>query len=77
MPEADTEAQKAIDYLQGLTSLDTDDIDVIRAGRTQVREAIAALTAAGVFDENESLVNDAVQHLSDLLVAVQRNGVAA
>jgi len=50
---------------------------VIRAGRTQVREAIAALTAAGVFDENESLVNDAVQHLSDLLVAVQRNGVAA
>ena len=77
VPEADTEAQKAIDYLQGLTSLDTDDMDVIRAGRSQVREAIAALTAAGVFDENESLVNDAVQHLSDLLVAVQRNGVAA
>lgn len=76
-PEADTEAKKAIDYLQGLTSLDTDDMDVIRAGRSQVREAIAALTAAGVFDENESLVNDAVQHLSDLLVAVQRNGVAA
>lgn len=77
VPEADTEAKKAIDYLQGLTSLNTDDIDVIRAGRNQVREAIAALTAAGVFDENESLVNDAVQHLSDLLVAVQRNGVAA
>ena len=77
VPEADTEAHQAIDYLQGLTSLDTDDMDVIRAGRTQVREAIAALTAAGVFDENESLVNDAVQHLSDLLVAVQRNGVAA
>lgn len=76
-PEADTEAQKAINYLQGLTSLDTDDMDVIRAGRNQVREAIAALTAAGVFDENESLVNDAVQHLSDLLVALQRNGVAA
>lgn len=77
VPEADTQAQKAIDYLQGLTSLDTDDMDVIRAGRTQVREAIAALTAAGVFDESESLVNDGVQHLSDLLVAVQRNGVAA
>lgn len=77
VPEADTEAKKAIDYLQGLTSLNTDDMDVIRAGRNQVREAIAALTAAGVFDENESLVNDAVQHLSDLLVAVQRNGVAA
>ncbi|MBS6033927.1 MAG: hypothetical protein KIB40_12410 [Pantoea sp.] len=77
VPEADTDAQKAVDYLQGLTSLDTDDMDVIRAGRSQVREAIAALTAAGVFDENESLVNDAVQHLSDLLVAVQRNGVAA
>jgi len=77
VPEADTEAQKAIDYLQGLTSLDTDDMDVIRAGRNQVREAIAALTAAGLFDENESLVNYAVQHLSNLLVAVQRNGVAA
>jgi len=77
VPEADTEAQKAIDYLQGLTALDTDDMDVIRAGRSLVREAIAALTAAGVFDENKSLVNDAVQHLSDLLVAVQRNGVAA
>lgn len=77
VPEADTEAQKAIDYLQGLTSLDTDDMDVIRAGRSQVREAIAALTAAGVFDENEALVNNAVQHLSDLLVAVQRKGVAA
>lgn len=76
-PEADIEAQKAIHYLQGLTSLDTDDMDVIRAGRSQVRDAIAALTAAGVFDENEALVNDAVQHLSDLLVAVQRNGVAA
>lgn len=76
-PEVDTEAKKAIDYLQGLTSLETDDMDVIRAGRNQVRDAIAALTAAGVFDENESLVNDAVQHLSDLLVAVQRNGVAA
>lgn len=77
VPEADTEAQKAIDYLQGLTSLDTDDMDVIRAGRSQVREAIAALTAAGIFDENEALVNNAVQHLSDLLVAVQRKGVAA
>ncbi|WP_186369000.1 hypothetical protein [Pantoea sp. PSNIH1] len=77
VPEADSEAQKAIDYLQGLTSLDTDDMDVIRAGRNQVREAIAALTAAGVFDENEALVNGAVQHLSDLLVAVQRKGVAA
>ncbi len=77
VPEADSEAQKAIDYLQGLTSVDTDDMDVIRAGRNQVREAIAALTAAGVFDENEALVNGAVQHLSDLLVAVQRKGVAA
>lgn len=77
VPEADTEAQKAIDYLQGLTSLNTDDMDVIRAGRSQVREAIAALTAAGIFDENEALVNNAVQHLSDLLVAVQRKGVAA
>lgn len=76
-PEADTEAQKAINYLQGLSTLDTDDMDVIRAGRNQVREAIAALTAAGVFDENEALVNAAVQHLSDLLVAVQRKGVAA
>lgn len=75
--EADTEAGKAIDYLRGLTSLQTDDMDVIRDGRNQVRGAIAALTAAGAFEENEALVNDAVQHLSDLLVAVQRKGAAA
>ena len=76
-PEADTEAQKAIDYLSGLTSLQTDDMIVIRNARSQVREAIAALTAASVYEENESLVNEAVQHLSDLLVAVQRAGAAA
>lgn len=75
-PEADTVAQKAITYLQGLASLQTDDMDVIRDGRSQVREAIAALNAAGVFEENEGLVNEAVQHLSDLLVAVQRSGAA-
>lgn len=76
-PEADTEAQKAIDYLKGLSSRQSSDMLEIRNARGQVREAIAALQAAAVFEENEGLVNDAVQHLNDLLVAIQRSGVAA
>ncbi|EHD5564041.1 internal head protein, partial [Escherichia coli] len=45
--------------------------------RGNVREAIAALQAAGRFEENEELVNGAARHLADLLVAIQKAGVAA
>lgn len=49
----------------------------IRNARSSVREAIAALQAAGRFDENEELVNAAARHLADLLVAIQKQGVNA
>ncbi|RAU45265.1 hypothetical protein DBY68_016735 [Pseudocitrobacter sp. RIT415] len=76
-PEADAQAQKAIDYLKGITELDSVDLVEIRNARGAVREAIAALTAAGIYDENEELVNTAVQHLSDLLARVAQGGAAA
>ncbi|PLR29077.1 hypothetical protein CYR55_23085, partial [Chimaeribacter californicus] len=75
-PEADSAAQKAIDYLKSVTSLQTADIVEIRAARGNVRQAIAALTDAGMYEENEDLVNAAAQHLSDLLAAVARQGGA-
>ncbi|EIX5324931.1 TPA: internal head protein, partial [Escherichia coli] len=53
------------------------DMAEIRNARGNVREAIAALQAAGRFEENEELVNGAARHLADLLVAIQKAGVAA
>nr|CAC9202988.1 Uncharacterised protein [Escherichia coli] len=47
----------------------------IRNARNSVREAVAALQAAGRFDENEELVNSAARHLADLLVAIQNEGL--
>lgn len=74
---ADVEAQKAIDYLKSIAELVSSDLLEIRSARGAVREAISALTAAGVYDENEDLVNAAVQHLSDLLAEVARGGAAS
>ncbi|CAM3957316.1 antirestriction phage head protein DarA [Serratia silvae] len=74
--EADAAASQAIDYLNGVVSLQSSDMDEIREARARTRQAIAALTSAGRYDENESLVNDAAQHLSDLLAAIQREGAA-
>ncbi|MCQ6311673.1 hypothetical protein ACIEGK_27830 [Citrobacter freundii] len=76
-PEADTEAQKAIAYLNSIAELESSDLVVIRNARGSVREAISALTAAGIYDENEELVNAAVQHLSDLLANIAQGGAAA
>ncbi|WP_168195930.1 hypothetical protein [Nissabacter sp. SGAir0207] len=73
-PEADSAAQQAIDYLKSIASLQSADIVEIRNARAAVRQAIAALTDAGIYDENEDLVNAAAQHLSDLLAAVARQG---
>ena len=76
-PEADTEAQKAIAYLNSIAELESSDLVEIRNARGSVREAISALTAAGIYDENEELVNAAVQHLSDLLANIAQGGAAA
>lgn len=75
--EADKAANEALAYLESIMSLQSKDIGVIRDARTKVRGAIGALQAAGRDVENEPLVNNAAQHLSDLLVAIQREGAAA
>lgn len=75
-PEADTAAQKAIDYLKEVAQMQSSDLVEIRTARGNVRQAIAALTAAGIYDENEELVNAAAQHLADLLAAVAQKGAA-
>ncbi|HCT6190748.1 TPA: hypothetical protein OT272_004740 [Escherichia coli] len=75
--EADAEANKAIEYLNNVMDIQSTDMAEIRNARGNVREAIAALQAAGRFEENEELVNGAARHLADLLVAIQKAGVAA
>ncbi len=75
--EADAEANKAIEYLNNVMDIQSTDMVEIRNARGNVREAIAALQAAGRFEENEELVNGAARHLADLLVAIQKAGVAA
>ncbi len=75
--EADLAANEALDYLDAVMQLQSSDMVEIRDARNKTRGAIAALQNAGRFDENEERVNAAAQHLSDLLVAIQRAGVAA
>lgn len=75
--EADTAANDALSYLDAVMQLQSKDIAEIRDARNKVRGAIAALQNAGRFDENEDKVNAAAQHLSDLLVAIQREGAGA
>ncbi|HBU7546834.1 TPA: hypothetical protein MC769_003139 [Klebsiella aerogenes] len=77
LSEADKAANQAIDYLNSITSMQSSDMLEIRNARNSVREAVAALQAAGRFDENEELVNAAARHLADLLVAIQKQGAAA
>lgn len=75
--EADTAANDALSYLDAVMQLQSKDIAEIRDARSKVRGAITALQNAGRFDENEDKVNAAAQHLSDLLVAIQREGAGA
>ncbi len=75
--EADAEANKAIEYLNNVMDMQSTDMAEIRNARGNVREAIASLQAAERFEENEELVNGAARHLADLLVAIQKAGVAA
>lgn len=72
--EADEAANQAIALLKSILALESKDMAQLREVRSQVRGAIASLQAAGRFEENETLVNDAARHLSDLLVAIQQHG---
>ena len=72
LSEADQAAQQAINYLNQVISLQSSDMAEIRDARGKTRAAIGTITDAGKYDENEALANQAAQHLSDLLVAIQR-----
>ncbi len=52
--EADAEANKAIEYLNNVMDMQSTDMAEIRNARGNVREAIAALQAAGRFEETKS-----------------------
>ncbi|MFW7208636.1 MULTISPECIES: hypothetical protein [unclassified Enterobacter] len=75
--EADNEANQAIQLLKSILALESSDMGQLPEARCQVRSAVSSLQNAGRFEENESLVNSAARHLSDLLVAIQRNGGVA
>lgn len=77
LSDADKAANEALDYLDAVMHLQSKDMAEIREARGKVRAAYAALQEAGRLEENEDRANAAVQHLSELLVAIQREGVAA
>lgn len=77
LSEADKAANEALDYLNAVMQLQSKDMAEIREARGKVRAAYAALQEAGRLEENEDRANAAVQHLSELLVAIQHEGVAA
>lgn len=77
LSDADKAANDALDYLDAVMQLQSKDMAEIREARGKVRAAYAALQEAGRLEENEDRANAAVQHLSELLVAIQREGAAA
>lgn len=77
LSDADKAANEALDYLDAVMHLQSKDMAEIREARGKVRAAFLALQEAGRFEENEDRANAAALHLSELLVAIQREGVAA
>lgn len=74
--EADQEANKALDYIKSVPSqFNSRNLAEISAELDHVQEAANALIAASRFDENETLVEAAVDHLIKILAEVQQ-GVA-
>ncbi|PHM39096.1 hypothetical protein Xmau_03000 [Xenorhabdus mauleonii] len=72
----DKAASDAITFLQSILSLESNNIQELTGVRAKTREAISALNAATVYEENAGLVADAVNHLSGLLVAIAKSAMA-
>ncbi|EPL8679879.1 hypothetical protein N0P70_005895 [Klebsiella michiganensis] len=72
--EVDGEAAKAIEYLKGSSAFTSRNLEEISAEITHVQEAASVLSAAGVYDENEGLVNAAADHLIGILAEIQQGG---
>ncbi|CDL85185.1 hypothetical protein XSR1_650002 [Xenorhabdus szentirmaii DSM 16338] len=73
---ADKAASDAITFQQSILNLESHDIQALAGIRAKTCEAIAALNAATVYEENAGLVSDAVNHLSGFLAAVARSSMA-
>lgn len=73
--EADQEANKALDYIRSVPlQFGSRNLAEISAELDHVQEAANALIAASRFDENETLVEAAVDHLIKILAEVQQGG---
>ncbi|MGJ0577252.1 hypothetical protein ACR71G_03850 [Xenorhabdus bovienii] len=74
--EVDKAASEAITFLESVINLENNNIQELAEIRTKTREAISALNAATVYEENSRLVTDAVNHLSGLLAAIAKSSMA-
>ncbi|MDE9467012.1 hypothetical protein KKJ12_05605 [Xenorhabdus bovienii] len=74
--EVDKAASEAITFLESVINLENNNIQKLAEIRTKTREAISALNAATVYEENSRLVTDAVNHLSGLLAAIAKSSMA-
>ncbi|EQB4319555.1 head protein [Enterobacter hormaechei] len=73
--EADQEANQALDYIKSVPSqFNSRNLTEISAELDHVQEAANALIAASRFDENETFVEAAVDHLIKILAEVQQGG---
>ncbi|WP_431642118.1 head protein [Enterobacter hormaechei] len=73
--EADQEANKALDYIKSVPSqFNSRNLAEISAELDHVQGAANALIAASRFDENETFVEAAVDHLIKILAEVQQGG---
>lgn len=73
---ADAIASAAISFLNSVLSMSDKTTHELTKIRGNVREAIAALNSAAIYEENADLVSRAVNHLSAMLATIARNANA-
>ncbi|EKN4689548.1 internal head protein [Yersinia ruckeri] len=74
--EVDKAASDAIAFLKSVVELETGSTKDLAEVRTKTREAISALNAATVYEENAGLVADAVKRQSQLLATIANTAMA-
>ena len=74
--EVDKAAADAIAFLKSVIELETGSTQDLAEVRSKTREAISALNAATVYEENAGLVADAVKHQSQLLATIANTAMA-
>lgn len=74
--QVDKAAADAIAFLKSVIELETGSTQELGEVRTKTREAISALNAATVYEENAGLVADAVKRQSQLLATIANTAMA-